>query len=89
MFEGVNQVTMNQMSLHTEPGCTQVSPNQTSTLVSSTDCSFDSNNNQGCIVLDPSTSSYGAGFASTGGGQFVTELAEDGIRCVKEACHMS
>ncbi|KIM78459.1 glycoside hydrolase family 16 protein [Piloderma croceum F 1598] len=79
MFEGVNQDTMNQMSLHTEPGCTQISPNQTSTLVSSTDCSFDSNNNQGCIVIDQSTSSYGAGFASGGGGQFVTELAEDGI----------
>jgi len=88
MFEGVNQVTQNQMSLHTEPGCTQVSPNQTSTIVNSTDCSFEANNNQGCIVTNPSELSYGAGFANAGGGQFVTELAEDGIRCVSKRCHI-
>lgn len=78
-FEGVNQVTMNQMTLHTEPGCTQVSPNQTSTIVNSTDCSFEANSNQGCVVVDPSTASYGAGFAGAGGGVFVTEFAEVGV----------
>ncbi|KII90816.1 glycoside hydrolase family 16 protein [Plicaturopsis crispa FD-325 SS-3] len=78
-FEGVNQVTMNQMALHTEPGCTQASAVQSSTLVNSTDCSFQTNSNQGCVVTDPSTSSYGAGFASAGGGVFVTEFAEAGI----------
>ncbi|KAF9241083.1 glycoside hydrolase family 16 protein [Melanogaster broomeanus] len=78
-FEGVNLQTNNQMSLHTEPGCTQVSPNETSTLVTSTDCSYDANSNQGCIVMDPSTSSFGSGFASTGGGAFVTEFATTGI----------
>jgi hypothetical protein len=79
-FEGVNQVTINQMSLHTEPGCTQISPNQSSTIVNSTDCSYEANSNQGCIVMDPSTASYGAGFASAGGGVFITEFAEVGIR---------
>ena len=79
-FEGVNQVTNNQMALHTNPGCTQVSPNQTSTIVNSTDCSVDSNSNEGCVVVNPSTASYGAGFASAGGGVFVTEFAETGIR---------
>ncbi|KAH7919467.1 glycoside hydrolase family 16 protein [Leucogyrophana mollusca] len=78
-FEGVNLQTLNQMSLHTEPGCTQVSPNETSTLVNSTDCSYDANSNQGCIVTDPSTASYGEGFASSGGGAFVTEFATSGI----------
>ncbi|KAH7913963.1 glycoside hydrolase family 16 protein [Hygrophoropsis aurantiaca] len=78
-FEGVNLQTLNQMSLHTEPGCTQVSPNETSTLVNSTDCSYDANSNQGCIVTDPSTSSYGEGFANTEGGAFVTEFATSGI----------
>lgn len=71
---------MNQMALHTEPGCTQVSPNQTSTLVNSTDCSYAANANQGCIVQTPTTASYGAGFASAGGGVFITEFAETGIR---------
>ncbi|KAH7885188.1 glycoside hydrolase family 16 protein [Phlebopus sp. FC_14] len=78
-FEGVNMQTNNQMSLHTEPGCTQVSPNETSALVNSTDCSYQANNNQGCIVTDPSTASFGAGFAGAGGGAFVTEFATSGI----------
>ncbi|CCM00998.1 uncharacterized protein FIBRA_03046 [Fibroporia radiculosa] len=79
-FEGVNQVTMNQMALHTANGCTH-SPNavQTSTLVNSTDCSTAANGNQGCVVTTPTTSSYGAGFAADGGGMFVTEFASSGI----------
>ncbi|KAG2365089.1 glycoside hydrolase family 16 protein, partial [Suillus spraguei] len=78
-FEGINTNTQNQMSLHTETGCTAVSQNQTSTLVTSTNCSYASNEDQGCIVTDPSTNSYGAGFASSGGGAFVTEMASTGI----------
>lgn len=78
-FEGVNQVTMNQMALHTQPGCTQVSPVQSSTLINSTDCSYLANSNQGCVVTNPTTQSYGAAFASAGGGVFVTEFAASGI----------
>ncbi|KDQ62064.1 glycoside hydrolase family 16 protein [Jaapia argillacea MUCL 33604] len=78
-FEGVNQVTMNQMALHTQPGCTQSGAKQTSTLVNSTDCSIDANNNLGCVVTNPTTASYGAAFAAAGGGMFVTEFAETGI----------
>ncbi|KAI9573503.1 glycoside hydrolase family 16 protein [Boletus coccyginus] len=78
-FEGVNLQTNNQMSLHTETGCTQVSPNETSTLVTSTNCSYVANENQGCIVMDPSSASFGAGFANASGGAFVTELATTGI----------
>ncbi|OJA14187.1 hypothetical protein AZE42_06505 [Rhizopogon vesiculosus] len=78
-FEGINLNTQNQMSLHTETGCTAVSQNQTSTLITSTNCSYAANEDQGCIVTDPSTASYGAGFASAGGGAFVTEVASTGI----------
>jgi len=78
-FEGVNQLVQNSMTLHTEPGCTQVSPAESSTIVNSTDCSYELNGNQGCIVTDPSTASYGAGFAAAGGGVFVTEYASTGI----------
>ncbi|KAF8133894.1 glycoside hydrolase family 16 protein [Boletus edulis] len=77
-FEGVNLQTNNQMSLHTETGCTQVSPNETSTMVTSTNCSY-ALNDQGCIVVDPSSASFGAGFASASGGAFVTEFATTGI----------
>lgn len=82
-FEGVNQVTLAQMGLHTEPGCTQNSSTESSsTLVNSTDCSYLTNSNQGCIVTNPSTESYGAGFAKANGGLFVTEYAETGISSV-------
>ncbi|KAF8532007.1 glycoside hydrolase family 16 protein [Gautieria morchelliformis] len=79
-FEGVNQVTHNQMALHTEPGCTlnTAAASQTG-LVNSTDCSFQANSNQGCVVTDPRTQSYGAGFAAAGGGMWVTEFAESGV----------
>lgn len=81
-FEGVNMVHNSQSSLHTEPGCTAVNAVQTSTLVNSTDCSFKTNSNEGCVVEDPDPNSYGAAFAAAGGGVFVTEFAETGISCV-------
>jgi hypothetical protein len=71
-----------QTSLHTEPGCTAANAVQSSTLVNSTDCSFKTNSNEGCVVEDPDPNSYGAAFAAAGGGMFVTELAESGISCV-------
>ncbi|GBE85081.1 concanavalin A-like lectin/glucanase domain-containing protein [Sparassis latifolia] len=80
VFEGVNQVTMNQMALHTATGCSHSSSAvQSSTLVNSTDCSTAVNGNQGCVVTNPTPSSYGADFAQNGGGMFVTEFATDGI----------
>ncbi|KZT11783.1 glycoside hydrolase family 16 protein [Laetiporus sulphureus 93-53] len=79
-FEGVNQVTRNQMALHTETGCYHsANAVQTSTLVNSTDCSITADDNEGCVVTDPSTSSYGEAFAAAGGGIFVTEFATSGI----------
>ncbi|KAF8895109.1 glycoside hydrolase family 16 protein [Infundibulicybe gibba] len=78
-FEGVNLRTNNQISLHTNPGCVQTNPTQSSQLINSTDCSHLANSNQGCVVTDPSTASYGAGFAAAGGGVFATELADTGI----------
>ncbi|KAH9171666.1 concanavalin A-like lectin/glucanase domain-containing protein [Lactarius sanguifluus] len=77
-FEGVNMVLNAQMALHTDPGCTLVDPAQTSSLVTSTDCSI-ANQNLGCVVKNPDPNSYGAAFAAAGGGVFVTELASTGI----------
>ncbi|KAJ7646203.1 glycoside hydrolase family 16 protein [Mycena rosella] len=78
-FEHWNLELHNQMTLHTEPGCTQASPVQTATVVNSTDCSFQDNSNAGCGVMDSTDSSYGAKFAAAQGGVFVTEMAESGI----------
>ncbi|KAI0927488.1 hypothetical protein AcV5_008016 [Taiwanofungus camphoratus] len=71
---------MNQMALHTASGCTHSSSAvQSSKLINSTDCSTLLNGNQGCVVTDPSPSSYGADFANSGGGVFVTEFATKGV----------
>jgi hypothetical protein len=78
-FEGVNLNVRNQISLHTLDGCKQVDPVQSSKLINSTDCSFNTNGNQGCITSDPASNSYGADFAAAGGGVFVTEFADTGI----------
>ncbi|KAL0960921.1 hypothetical protein HGRIS_005928 [Hohenbuehelia grisea] len=78
-FEGVNQVTHNQMGLHTTTGCNQVSPVQSSTLVNSTNCDHLADSNLGCIVTNPDAASYGQAFSAAGGGIFVTELASSGI----------
>lgn len=79
-LEGVNQANMAHMGLHTNPGCMLTNASvQTSTLINSTDCSIFANSNEGCIVTNPNTTSYGPGFAATGGGIFVTEFASKGI----------
>ncbi|KAI5123088.1 hypothetical protein M0805_001444 [Coniferiporia weirii] len=78
-FEGVNDVTNNRMTLHTDPGCTQVNATQTSTIVNSTDCNYLLDGNQGCVTTDPDDSSYGQAFALAGGGIYVTEFAGSGI----------
>ncbi|KAJ7366367.1 glycoside hydrolase family 16 protein [Mycena albidolilacea] len=78
-FEHWNMELHNQMTLHTDPGCNQVSAVQTSKVVNSTDCSNLDNSNAGCGVMDPNDSSYGAKFAAAQGGVFVTEFSESGI----------
>ncbi|KAJ7223881.1 glycoside hydrolase family 16 protein [Mycena haematopus] len=78
-FEHWNMELHNEMTLHTDPGCNQVAPVQTSTVINSTDCSNLDNSNAGCGVMDPNDSSYGAKFAAAQGGVFITEFAESGI----------
>jgi len=78
-FEGVNMELNNEMTLHTEPGCTLANATMTSTIINSTDCNFQDNGNSGCGVEDPNQSSFGAAFAAAGGGIYVTEFAETGI----------
>ncbi|KAH9833488.1 uncharacterized protein C8Q71DRAFT_892901 [Rhodofomes roseus] len=78
--EGMNQVAMNQMVLHTGDGCTHsANALQTDTLVNSTDCSKAANENEGCMVTTPTKSLYGVGLAADGGGVFITEFANEGI----------
>ncbi|WVQ83445.1 hypothetical protein IAT38_005586 [Cryptococcus sp. DSM 104549] len=79
-IEGVNMGYSNQMALHTEDGCSiTTSSSAYSGTVNDTSCYYEDNDNSGCGVTDTDYSSYGAEFASNGGGVFVTQLAEEGI----------
>jgi hypothetical protein len=48
-------------------------------IVNDTSCFYTANDNSGCGITDSLATSYGAAFASAGGGVFVTELSETGI----------
>ncbi|KAJ1557577.1 hypothetical protein HK405_015677, partial [Cladochytrium tenue] len=79
VIEGVNLQTNNRMTLHTSSGCTMSSQVQTGSVVS-TDCVAADNGNEGCSVQAATTTSYGSGFNSNGGGVYVTEWSTSAIK---------
>ncbi|KAF9485088.1 hypothetical protein BDN70DRAFT_871784 [Pholiota conissans] len=77
IIEGINLMQNNQMALHTQSGCSHVTPapaNQRGTSAQ-LDCSIDA----GCTVLETAANSYGAGFNSAGGGVYATQFDATGV----------
>jgi len=75
IVEGVNNYTDNQATIHTGVGCSISTSNSTllnitGTVVGGTDCSAAQSNNAGCGMRSPSTTSFGSGFNSVGGGVY-------------------
>ena len=76
MVEGVNNYTNNQVTLHTESGCTVASTTGFSgTLTGGTDCAVSTTANAGCGVRADATNSFGAPFNSNGGGVFASAFS--------------
>ncbi|KAI0666248.1 concanavalin A-like lectin/glucanase domain-containing protein [Trametes maxima] len=85
MVEGVNDYTNNQVTLHTDSGCTMSSsdPNAlgiSGSLVGTTNCGAIETGNAGCGVRGSQTNSYGAAFNKIGGGVYATLWDNDGIK---------
>lgn len=77
-MEGVNDVSVNQASIHTAPGCqifnNEAANNASGTLVGGSDCASAESNNGGCGQQATSLSNtYGPDFNNNGGGVYASE----------------
>lgn len=81
VMEAVNVVgsTENQMTLHTSSGCTMDVKRKETGKALETSCVNSTDSNAGCGV-DGSSTSFGTGFNSAGGGIMAMELRDAGIR---------
>ncbi|KAA1470227.1 glycoside hydrolase family 16 protein [Dentipellis sp. KUC8613] len=87
VVEGVNNVGTNQMTLHSDSGCTLTkNPSGSKDIqeftgnVLGTQCASSNNNNAGCAISDTDNRSFGPSFNSAGGGVFVHTMDESGIK---------
>lgn len=81
IMEGVHLQKTNQVALHSEgDGCYASKDVSMTGSLAYENCSISSNSASGCIVTDPNTNSYGADFASAGGGVYVAEFADQYIK---------
>lgn len=80
ILEGVNSQTSNEITLHTEEGCTMGSGRQLSTtkMLETADCGA-GNGNTGCPQKTVSTNNYGEGLNAAGGGVYAMEWTSEAI----------
>lgn len=81
IIEGVNAASANQMTLHTNAGCSVWNAGSLA-RPNTTNC--DSNapgqkKNAGCAYMSADTTSYGTGFNTAGGGIYATEWTDQAI----------
>jgi len=79
IIEGVNKGDTNQMTLHTNSGCRMSGQSQTGRTVQA-NCDVAATGNSGCGVQNTKGNSYGDNFNRAGGGAYVMERANDGIK---------
>jgi hypothetical protein len=77
IVEGVNDYTDNQMTIHTNPGCTIPSASSSvlaisGSVIGGTNCAAVDTGNQGCGIRSSSSASYGPGFNAMGGGVYAS-----------------
>ena len=75
IIEAINDMTYNQVALHTPVGCYQANVTTQSGTTDDIDCSTP----QGCLVQENKANSYGPDFVAAGGGVFALQLDATGI----------
>lgn len=88
IIEGVNRQSMNQMTLHTLPGCTRddnakPAPGQSKAFTGTplqVTCDVTVNSNSGCGIMSTQANSFGSGFNNNGGGVYATIWDTMGFR---------
>lgn len=81
IIEGVNDDTANQMTLHTDAGCSVWNAGSFA-KPNTTNCDSnapDQKKNAGCAYMSDDNTSYGAGFNTVGGGVYATEWTDQAI----------
>lgn len=80
-MEGVNQQSTNQIAVHGANTSCVADPNaQMTGQLTKEQCANAASEGAGCTVVDPNENSYGAAFAGAGGGVYVAELGEEGVK---------
>ncbi|CAK5267867.1 unnamed protein product [Mycena citricolor] len=79
IIEGVNGVGSNQMTLHTDPGCTMPQNRAQTGTSLQLNCDANVNGNAGCGVSAGQPLSYGPAFNANGGGWYAIERSPNGI----------
>ncbi|OQN95825.1 hypothetical protein B0A48_18110 [Cryoendolithus antarcticus] len=82
IIEGVNDQSVNDMTLHTGPGCTISDNGGFSGEITTKDCDVNAagqDTNAGCQIKTDDTNTYGSGFNANKGGVYATEWTESAI----------
>ncbi|EIW83244.1 glycoside hydrolase family 16 protein [Coniophora puteana RWD-64-598 SS2] len=80
IIENVNDADENLSSLHTTGSCSMPQERSQGGETVSTDCDASVNTNQGCGTTTKKSNSFGTGFNVAGGGHYVLQKSDTGIR---------
>lgn len=80
IIEGVNNGETNQVTIHTNSGCTVPSSRAMTGSSTGTNCDVAATGNAGCGVTVNKPNSYGTNFNNAGGGAYVMERSTDAIK---------
>lgn len=80
ILEGVNQMSQNQITLHTKPGCVpEVGPGgQSGAITADADCGA-GGGGVGCGVFNTNSAGWGSAFNAAGGGVYATIWTATGV----------